>query len=142
MRTPDLIIPWPAHRQARETGASRSEEPTPRSRVLAGPQAAPSTEASRKLAELDRASRTFESLLYKEMIHAMVSGSTEGGFFGEATGGDTWEELLESGLSDSLGRSGHLGLAKQIYRQYEGTVRRQAEADTVAPLAPTAEKLR
>lgn len=78
------------------------------------------------LRELDRVSHLFESLLFREMIHAMVEGSTEQGFFGEGAGAGAWEDLFETGLSDSLGSEGKLGIARQIYGQFEPTVRRQA----------------
>jgi hypothetical protein len=95
----------------------------------------------RRLAELDHVSRQFESLLFKEMVHSMVEGSTDGGFFGRENGGETWEGLFESGLSDSLGSGGSLGMGGQIYRQFEKAVLRQADgapeaARALEPAAP------
>ena len=110
------------------TGAGRAE---------AGKAPAASPAAAAKLAELSRGAHAFESVLYKQMLHAMVEGSTDGGFFGQGAGSDTWEELFESGLSDSLGRGGGLGIANQIYNQFAETVRRQAESIPASAIAPT-----
>jgi Rod binding domain-containing protein len=85
-----------------------------------------SPRADGRLPELEQAARQFEALLVREMIHAMVAGSTESGFFGNGTGGATWEELFESGLSEFIGESGGFGIAKQIYAQIEPEVRRGA----------------
>lgn len=72
-----------------------------------------------RLPELERVARQFEGLLVREMIRAMVAGSTENGFFGGGTGGGTWQEMFESGLSEFLGGSGGLGIAEQVYQQLE-----------------------
>ena len=123
MKFPDLVVPWPP------------SAPNLSSRENAPPSTGANTltpAVSARLAELDRASHAFESILYKQMLHSMVAGSTEGGFFGKEAGGDTWEDLFESGLSDSLGSGGGLGLAKQIYRQFSEAVRRQAESSRAA----------
>ena len=110
----------------------------------AGPNAAAenASPVAKKLAELEKVSRQFETLLYKQMIHAMIEGSTENGYYGEGSEGDIWGGLFESGLADAVSGGNSLGLGRQIYRQFEKTVRAQMEAnpsagsDTTAPAPP------
>jgi len=114
----------------------------------AGGAAVPKTAAetaspvAKKLAELEKVSSQFETLLYKQMIHTMIEGSTENGYYGEGSEGDIWGGLFESGLADAVSGGNSLGLARQIYGQFEKTVRAQMKAnpsagsDTPAPAAP------
>jgi len=80
------------------------------------------------LAALDRASRAFEAVLLREVIRVMVAGSTEGGFFGSGSVGETWEELFENGLSDALAGRGELGIGAMVYRQLAPALAPRAEA--------------
>lgn len=100
--------------------------PIPAARAAAPPE---------RLGDLDSASRAFASLLTREVIRAMVAGSTESGFFGSETGAGAWEEMFESGLSDFVASGGERGLAEMIYRELEPSVRR-AVAAAQAPDAP------
>ncbi len=92
-----------------------------------GSAAVESPEEVAALEGLRTASRVFESLLYREMIRSMVASSTEGGFFGTENGGETWQDLFESGLADMAGSQGRLGIADAVFRQFESAVRRQAK---------------
>jgi Rod binding domain-containing protein len=128
----------PAITGARDTGKTVSEG------GAGGPKAAAeaASPVGKKLAELEKVSRQFESLLYKQMIHAMIEGSTEKGYYGEGSQGDVWGGLFETGLADAVSGGNSVGLGRQNYRQFEQVVRAQmaanpsAESDTPAPAAP------
>ena len=133
MRIPQLVVPAPAAwGKLRDRGLVTSPDcPSPvtardtRAEEGEGPSSVSGPEQTKKLDGLRRASVQFEALLYKEMLHAMVQGSTQGGFFGEGVGTETWQGLFESSMSDTLAGKGGLGMAEQIYRQFEAATKAQ-----------------
>jgi len=100
---------------------------------------APSTQAANEL-KLRQAAEHFEALFVQTLMKSMrstipKSALTESGEI------DTYRQMLDEAMSDKLGRSGGLGIAEKVIRQYMPYINGEGAPDTrntpgMAPLSP------
>jgi flagellar protein FlgJ len=97
---------------------------------------APAKSGTPDEAAIRETAREFESLLLKQLVAAMRSTTMSE----EESGGQLVDHLLEDGLASHLARSGGIGLADYLTRDFapESEVAADAEATSRPPSLPTA----
>ncbi|MCA1947839.1 MAG: rod-binding protein [Armatimonadetes bacterium] len=79
------------------------------------------------LRRLKKAAEGIESMFFRDLLQAMrrsVPESEEENSFG----GQVYRDLFDQAVSEALGRSGSLGIAKVVYDSLAGSVAAQAKA--------------
>ncbi len=105
--------------------------PTPRA---PGPLATNTTHAPED--EIHRTAREFESVFLTEMLKPMFDGLDTNGLGGGGMGEEMFRPMLIQHYAEALSKSGGAGIADSLVREL---MRMQANAETVAPAAPSTE---
>ena len=75
--------------------------------------------SARERARLEKAARSFESMLLQSMLKEMRQAQLENGFFGSGPGASVYEGMFESHLAQHLSRESPLGIADALLRSWE-----------------------
>jgi len=81
--------------------------------------------AAPELKKLQKATDGFETVFVKKLLSEMRKGVKEISF-GDSTGSEVYQDLMDQAVSESVSKGGTLGIGKLLYKQFAPQIIAQA----------------